>query len=121
MTASKQDIVTGIINYAKTEVIEKIPDKALKMIIATAVSALEVNPSGIDALLANPFVASLINEKEGEYDLDQLFKIIEKTLTDYGDFPVRIPSIRFISPEEKELTFSLGDIRKLKEYIGGGE
>lgn len=120
MTATKQDIVNGIIKYAKTEVIGKIPDKALKMIVATAVSALEVNPDAIDTVLTHPFISSVVIEEDGKYKLDQAFKIIEKTMTDYGEFPVKIPPIRFISPEEKELTFSLVDIRKLEECILGG-
>lgn len=121
MTVSKQDIVKGITKYAKTEVIGKIPDKALKMIIATAVAALEINPDAIDAVLAHPLISTVICEEAGGYNLDQAFKVIEKTLTDYGEFPVKIPSIRFISPEEKELTFSLVDIRKLEEYIEEGD
>ena len=121
MIVSKQDIVKGITKYAKTEVIGKIPDKALKMIIATAVSALEINPDAIDAALTHPLISAVVCEEENGYNLDQAFKIIEKTLTDYGEFPVKIPPIRFISPEEKELTFTLVDIRKLEEYISGGD
>lgn len=121
MIVSKQDIVKGITKYAKTEVIGKIPDKALKMIIATAVSALEINPDAIDAVLTHPLISSVVCEEDDGYNLDQAFKIIEKTLTDYGEFPVKIPPIRFISPEEKELTFTLVDIRKLEEYISGGD
>lgn len=121
MTASKQSIVNGIVLYAKKEVISNIPDKALKMIIATAVSALEANPDAIDGLLAHPLVSPLFKvEEDGTYNIDKGFEIIEKTLTDYGDLPVKIPAIRFISPEEKELTFSLADIRNLKNCIIGG-
>ena len=54
------------------------------------------------------------------YDIDSAVEILEKTIDEYGDFPVVIPAIKFLSPNEKELTFTSRDIRKLKNYICGG-
>lgn len=114
---TKNQIINGIIKYAKTEIIDKITDRPLKMVLATGLSMLEVNPSIADPVFRNSFISSL--EKDGAYDIDGIFEIIEKTMKEYGDFPVIIPAIKFVSPTEKELSFNAEDVRKLKKYIGG--
>lgn len=121
MNVTKSEIINGVVKFAKNEVIDKIPDKALKMIIATGVSVIEINPEVADNFFNNPMVSTILKEEDGKYNLDKIFEIIEKTLTDYGDFPVKIPPIKFLSPNEKELTFSLVDVSKLKEYISRGD
>lgn len=117
MTVTKQQIINGVVKYAKNEIINKIIDKPLKMIIATCISMMEVNPSVADVVFNNPMVCAILNENDGMYDIDGLIEVIGKTMDEYGDFPVKIPAIKFISPSEKELTFGAGDIRKLKDYI----
>ena len=121
MNVTKSEIINGVVKFAKNEVIDKIPDKALKMIIATGVSVVEINPEVADNFFNNPMVSTILKEEDGKYNLDKTFEIVEKTLTDYGDFPVKIPPIKFLSPNEKELTFSLLDVSKLKEYISRGD
>ena len=121
MNVTKSEIINGVVKFAKNEVIDKIPDKALKMIIATGVSVIEINPEVADNFFNNPMVSTILKEEDGKYNLDKTFEIVEKTLTDYGDFPVKIPPIKFLSPNEKELTFSLVDVSKLKEYISRGD
>lgn len=120
MNFTKQEIVTGIVRYAKNEIINKISDKPLKIIIATAVSMLETNPDIANNIFANPIVSSLLNENDGLYNIDAFETAIETAIREYGDFPVQIPAIKFISPTEKQLTFTVSDISKLKEYINGG-
>ena len=114
---TKEQIIKGVIQYARNEVINKIADRPLKIILETGVSMLEINPSIADPVFRNSFVSGL--EKEGSYDIDTISEIIEKTMKMYGNFPVTIPAIKFISPVEKELFFDVGDIQKLKKYIGG--
>lgn len=118
---SKNQIVNGAVNFAKSEVVNKITDKPLQMILATCISALDVNPSIADSFLNNQIVAQFLREENGEYDIETAFDAVEKTLNEYGDFPVTIPAIKFISPTEKTLTFSVSDIKKLKNYIVGGD
>lgn len=119
MTVTKQQIINGVVKYAKNEIINKIIDKPLKMIIATCVSMMEVNPSVADVVFNNPMVSAILREKDGMYDIDGVIEIIEKTMNEYGDFPVKIPAIKFVSPSEKELTFAVSDVKKLREYIIG--
>lgn len=120
MNVSKAQIINGIVKYAKAEIINKITDKPLKMLLATGVSMLEVNSSIADSIFDNDFISKILSENGGMCDIDSAIDVIEKTMNEYGDFPVTIPAIKFISPVEKQLTFTVNDIRKLKEYIVGG-
>ena len=81
---------------------------------------LEVNSSIADSIFDNDFISKILSENGGMCDIDSAIDVIEKTMNEYGDFPVTIPAIKFISPVEKQLTFTVNDIRKLKEYIVGG-
>ena len=120
MKVTKEQILNGIINYAKAEIIDKITDKALKMMLAVGVSALEINPSIAEPLFNNDAVSKVLSERDGLYDVDSVFAIIEQTMIKYGEFPITIPAIKFVSPTEKELTFSVADVTKLKKYITDG-
>lgn len=120
MNVTKAQIINGVVKYAKAEIINKITDKPLKMLLATGVSMLEVNSSIADSIFENDFISKILSENGGMYDIDSAIDVIEKTMNEYGDFPVTIPAIKFISPVEKQLTFTVNDIRKLKEYIVGG-
>lgn len=121
MNVTKQQIVNGAIKYMKDEVIAKITDKPFKMAAAVFVSMLENNPAIADKFFENDIVAAILNKKaDGTYDIEKICETLEKTLTEYGDFPLKIPPIKFISPTEKELNFSGRDIRTLKDCIVGG-
>lgn len=120
MNVTKQQIVNGITAYAKSEIIDKISDKPMKIIIATAVSMLETKPEIMNSVFENPILSSMFNETDGTYNLDSIMMALENAMREYGDFPIHIPAIRFISPAEKQLTFSVGDISRIKQYIDGG-
>lgn len=120
MNVSKQQIINGVTRYVKNEIINKVTDKPLKIIIATAVSMLEAKSEIIDSVFDNPIVSSILNETNGSYDINAIGDALEKAMKEYGDFPIEIPAIKFISPQEKQLTFTAADIAKLKECIVGG-
>lgn len=121
MNVTKQQIVNGIVKYAKDEVIAKIPDKPFKMAVAIAISMFESNTEFASKIFENDIVSAILGKKDDDtYDIDKIGDALEKTLNEYGDFPVTIPAIKFISPTEKTLNFSSRDIRALKDYITGG-
>lgn len=121
MNVTKQQIAQGVSNYVKTEIIDKISDKPFKIILAIGISAIEKNPELLDEFLDNSLVSSLLKKSDdGTYDINEMLDIIETAVGDYGSFPVTVPPIKFISPDEKELDFTANDVRKLRTYIMGG-
>lgn len=113
MEVSKGQLISGLVRFAKTDVISKIPDKPFRMTLSALVNLIEVRPEAADVIFNNP----LLKSENGMYDIDLLEQVITKTIDEYGDFPVVIPAIKFISPNEKELRFTSEDVRKLKSYI----
>lgn len=120
MNITKQQIVNGMIKYINEEVVNKITDKPLKIALAVGISMIDKKPEIINAFFDDDKVAKILNKKDdGTYDIGEITEAIENTLAQYGDFPVTIPAIRFISPTEKSLNFSAFDVRRLREYIEG--
>lgn len=119
MQVTKQQIVNGIVKYSKNEMIPKISDKAFKMIVSAVTTMIELHPEVITKYLDNTMVSAIFMESDGFYDVDMMDEILEKTLEEYGDFSIKIPGIKFISPEEKELNFAATDVKRLKAYIVG--
>lgn len=113
MNVSKNQLVNGATKFAKNEIINKIPDKNFKMVMSMLVNLMEVKPDIVEEFL-DPMA-----DKDGMFDMDLLENVLVRTMDEYGDFPVVIPAIKFISPTEKELRFNSDDVRKLKNYIMG--
>lgn len=121
MNVTKQQLVNGVIKYVKEEVVNKITDRPLKMAIAFGVSMFEMNPAIANKFFENDIVSQILcKNDDGTYNIEKITDALEKTLGEYGDFPVTIPVIKFISPTEKTLNFSRQDIKTLKDYIVGG-
>ena len=120
MNVTKNQIIQGVVRYAKGEVIPKMAgDKPFQMTITTIVAMLEMNPSIADPLLNNPMIATIMNVKDGYYDLDMFEKALNQSMTQFGELELTIPGIPFLSPKEKVLKFNQNDIAQLKSYIGG--
>lgn len=115
MEVSKGQLLSGAIRFIKSDVIAKIPDKPFRMTLSAMVNLAEVKPEVADAIFEHPMLKS----SNGMYDIDLLEQIAVRTIDEYGDFPITIPPIKFISPTEKELRFTSEDVRKLKQYIEG--
>ena len=113
MEVSRGQLVSGATRFAKNEIINKVTDKNFKMVMSMLINLLEVKPE-----LADEFLEPMA-DKDGMYDIDLLESVLCRTMDEYGDFPIVIPAIKFISPTEKELRFNSDDVRKLRNYIMG--
>ena len=114
MNVTKQQIINGAVKYTKDEVISKIPDKPFKMAVAIAISMFETNPEIADKIFENDIVSAILGKNmDGTYDIEKISEALQKTLTEYGDFPVTIPAIKFISPTEKILNFSINFLKSI--------
>lgn len=113
MEVSKGQLISGVVRYVKSDVLAKIPDKPFRMTLSAMVNLIEVRPEAADVIFNNP----LLKSENGMYDIDLLEQIMVRTIEEYGDFPITIPAIKFISPTEKELRFTAEDVRKLKSSI----
>jgi hypothetical protein len=119
MKVSKNQMISGISRFGKEEIVNKIPDKGIKMAVAVALATLKKKPEILDTLLDSKLGGIIVTKDEDGYDVDFICDVIAEAMEEYGSFEVDIPSVPLIAPKETSLTFSSGDIRKLHDYIVG--
>ena len=117
MKVTKDQMINGIVSYIDSDVIPKIGDKSAQIMVSIAVKAVRANSNLIDAIFGNPTVKSLLKEADGMYEIDDIFEYVEESIHEFGPFPVIIPSIPLISPDEKTLSFNSEDIQQMKRKI----
>lgn len=115
--ATKKELLTAIIKFAKNEVITHISEKPLRMVLSAVLYTVDSKPDIIDPFLNNPVVAAVLQGENGEYDTSLLFGVLDNLTHEYGGIPITIPPIKFVTSSETTLTFYSGDIEKLKEYV----
>lgn len=114
---TKKELLTAVIKFVKNEVIPHISEKPLKMILSAALYTVDSKPDIIDPFLNNPVVAAILQGKNGEYDTDLIFGVLDSLVIEYGCIPVTIPPVKFITSTETTLTFYAADIEILKAYV----
>ena len=115
--ATKKELLTAIIKFAKDEVITHISEKPRRMVLSAVLYTVDSKPDIIDPFLNNPVVAAVLQGENGEYDTSLLFGVLDNLTHEYGGIPITIPPIKFVTSSETTLTFYSGDIEKLKEYV----
>ena len=117
---TKEQIKTGLMKFLEEEVIPVIEDKNLQIILALGSEVLKANDSFLDNILKNQMVTALFPYSEGKWDTKG-FKLLINTLEKFGGLRVTVPAIPFISPTEKELKFTVNDIKKIESLISQQE
>ena len=113
---TREQILSGVEKFIVNDVISKIQDRALCIVLDTALGFLKRRPEMLDKWIDNP----LFKTADG-YDVDMMAEIVKSSLSKLGAFPVVIPAIPWVSPTEKVLSFSADDIDALVAYIKGGK
>ena len=119
MEISRQQMISGLTKYARMEMLPHISDKSFAILMATGIAMIDNKPDIVGNILKNEMVSAFIEERDGMYNVDALKKALVETINTYGDFRLKIPGIKFLSPEEKELTFSAQDINVIYDYMTG--
>ncbi len=109
-----EQLIDGVTKFVTNDVLSKIDDKALRIIIDTALALLKRKPEMIDKYVNN----ALFKTDKG-YDIDTMVQVIKESLNKNGAFPIVIPAVPFISPTEKILSFCADDVDALSRYIKG--
>ena len=119
LRVGKAAIVEGLTEYIEQEIIPSIADVPLQIILYFGVRLLRKDKEQrIISELLNSDIAKLVIQCENDvYDLSDLISTAKESVSHFGRFPVKIPPIKFVSPEEKVITFSAEDIDKLSAAI----
>ena len=115
---AKKDIVSGVIEYAEEEMLPKITDKTLAIVIYFFISQLKTKPKLADVFFENMLVKQLLPENNGMYDIEDFIKSIKTSIKKFGgSLTIAIPAIPLLSPSEKELRFGESDFDDMLDYI----
>ena len=119
MKATKSQIVSGVTEYLKAEILPKMDgQKALQIVATVAINAAAANSRMIDAVFANDFVkAALADDGSGLYDIGSVGDALKSAMDDYGNLPVHLPPIPLISPNEITLTLGVADVDAIMRRI----
>ena len=119
MRATKSQIVHGVADYVRGEILPKMSDdKPVQIVLSIAVNAAAANDKMINSVMENGIIRALLDEDEsGTYELDGLMDAMRSAIEQYGSFPVRVPPIPLISPREITLKLDASDVDAIRRRI----
>ena len=119
MRVSKSQLVHGVTDYAKNEILPKMgDDKAVQIILSIAVNAAAANEKMINSVLGNGIVRAMLEEDEdGMYELSGITDAMRAAIDQYGSLPVHVPAIPLLSPREITLRLDASDVDEMKRRI----
>ena len=117
MKITRQQMLNGAAKYMRSEVIPHVPDKSVKIMLDMFAGLVEASPQMASKYLDMPFVAAMLQEQDGFYDLDIVEAALVKSTETYGGLELTVPAIPLISPTPKTMTFTANDIRAMKRYM----
>lgn len=111
MNYTVDQVMTGIINYADSEIMGKLPTSG-KWIMGTAIGLATTKTNNIvDALRENTIAKMLgIIDDNGNVDVDALISAMRQAADKYGKVSFDVPMIG-------TMTFSSSDVDRLRTFI----
>lgn len=114
-------LVDGIIEYVDTKVIPNIDDNflkiALKTILVGASQKRDVCEKVMKEYLKVSFIQDIFSVEDETFDIEFLIDSLKTAIDQYGDLKFTFPPVKFISPEEKTLSFNSKDLSDLKQVL----
>lgn len=117
-----EQIVLGFAKYLNKEILPCVQDPftkiAIRMFAVSTELKVETFKSFMDAILKNQFVSEFFEvDENGYFNMEFFIDALRKAIDDCGELVVKIPPVKFLSPEEKILRFTSEDVSKLKQYL----
>lgn len=118
---NSEQIIKGFIKYLNTEIIPCIDDTFTKLLLRTFTITAESNSKAyekaISSFVKSGFVADMLHTENDVFEIEMLIDALRQAVNECGELVIKIPPIKFVSPEEKTLSFNAADISKLKQYF----
>ena len=115
---TKDKLIAGLAEYIDRELIAKIDDRPLRIMIATAVATIQKNPNAADSIVSHPIVSAMLaDDGSGHYDSRIFTQALKGSLDRHGNLSINIPPIPMLSPHGIVITLNADDVSKLEDYI----
>lgn len=117
-----EQMIIGFTKYLNQEVLPCVQDTFTKIAIRMFAVSTELKAGTfknfVDDIRKNQFVSEFFEvDENGCFDIEFFIDTLREAIDDCGELVVKIPPIKFVSPEEKVLRFKSEDISKLKQYL----
>ena len=119
MRVTKGQIVHGIADYVRGEILPKMGDnRAMQIILSIGANAVFANSRTVDAVFENSIIRALLEDDgTGTYEVGALADAMRDAVEQYGSFPVHIPAVPLLSPNEITLNLGAGDVDAMRRRI----
>ena len=121
MRVTKSQIIHGVTDYIQNEILPQLGGaRSMQIIVSIGANAIAANPRLLDVLFGSQLVQALLNDDgSGTYDLSGLVDAMEKSIREFGSFPIKVPPIPLISPAEFILSLTAEDVAAMRRRIEG--
>lgn len=119
MRVTKSQIVHGVADYIQGDIVPKMSNgRAMQILVSIGANAVAANGKMLDAVFTNHVVQALLDDDgSGTYELSGLVEAMQKSIEQFGSFPVQVPAIPLISPAEFTLNLSASDVEAIRSRI----
>ena len=119
MRVTRSQIVHGVADYIKDEILPKMDEgKAMQIIVSIGVNSVMANDKLIDSVFENDMVKALLDDDgSGSYEIDGLADAVHKAIDQYGAFPIKVPPVPLLSPREITLMIDENDVDAMRRKI----
>ena len=115
---TKENLIEGLADYIDRELVAKIDDRPLRIMIATAVSTIKKNPNAADAVIGHPLVSTMLaKDDSGCYDVRNFSQSLKDSIERHGNLKFDIPPIPMLSSQPITITMDADDVVKIESYI----
>lgn len=116
-----EQLLSGAMKYLTAEVIPAVEDTftkfALKTLTLTTANNAPAYIKSLEQMINKPFISDLLEVEDGSFEIEKIIDAVRQAVNECGELTIKIPPVKFISPEEKTLRFGANDISSLKQYL----
>ena len=119
MRVSRNQIIKGVADYIKNDLIPTMQnDRAVQIIFTIAINAAMANSKLTDSIFDNEIVRAMLDDDgSGTYEISGIVDSMQAAIQQYGSFPVQIPAIPLVSPREITVKLTADDVSTMRRKI----
>lgn len=115
---TKDKLIAGLAEYIERELIAKIDDRPLRILIATAVATIKNNLKAAEPIISHPIISAMLaSDGNGNYDVRIFTQSLKDSIDRHGNLTINIPPIPMLSPQGINITLDSNDVAKIESYI----
>ena len=121
MRVTKNQIIQGVTDYLKSDILPKMgEERALQIIVTVVANAVAANQKLADALFQNDMIRALLEDDgTGTYEIGGIADAMRDAINQFGAFPLTVPVIPVLAPREITLKLSGADVESMRRRIEG--